>query len=351
MRVLPFSTGVCSRDIAVDLGTANTTLCARGGELVLSVPSVVALDARTGEPLAAGSEALELLGRDGVVAIRPLKAGVIVDLHGTVQMLRHLIDNVWRHRRGRPRVVASISSAVSAVQSRAVVEACIAAGACEARLIAKPIAAALGSGLPVEDPTGSMVLDIGAGSCEVAVISMAAIVASQLVPVGGHDLDRRIITHLNREHRVLIGEQTADQIKRQIGSASPPAGDTHIAILGRDTASQRLKSVRLTSREIHRTLEHPVTRIIDATKDTLARTPPQLAGDIMDRGITLTGGSSLLHGLPERLRLETGISARVADSPYTCIAIGAAKSLHKQPAPAPSSARPDIAATTTAAPN
>jgi rod shape-determining protein MreB len=351
MRFRPFSTGFLSRDIAVDLGTANTVMCVRGGEPVVSEPSIVAVDARTGGPVAVGSEALELLGREGIAAIRPLKDGVIADLPGTLEMLRHLIDRVRRHGRPRPRVVASVSSGVNAVQRRAVLEACLAAGAREARLVAKPIAAALGSGLPVEEPTGSMVLDIGAGSCEIAVISMAAIVASCPIPVGGRKFDERIVAHLKRNHQVLIGEQTAEEIKLQIGSASRHTQGAQIQILGRATASDTLTSVRVTSQEIQRALESPLTRIIEATKETLARTPPQLACDIIDRGITLTGGSSLLHGLPERLRLETGMPAHVADSPCTCIAIGSARSLDKQPTRSQSSGRPAIAVTTAAAPN
>jgi rod shape-determining protein MreB and related proteins len=331
MRFLPFSTRFRSRDIAVDLGTANTVLCTGGGEFVVSEPSLVAVDARTGSPLAAGSEALELLGREGIAAIRPLADGVIVDPQGAAEMLRHLISRIRSHGRPRPRVVASVSSAVNAVHRRAVLEVCLAAGAREPRLIAKPIAAALGSGLPVQEPTGSMVLDIGAGSCEVAVISMAGIVASRLIPVGGREFDKRIVAHLKRNHRVLVGERTAQEIKLRIGSASPHTQDAQIEIVGRATVSETLTSVRLTGREIHRALESPLTRIIEATRDTLARTPPQLACDIMDRGITLTGGSSLLHGLPERLRLETGMPVHVADSPCTCIAIGSARSLDKRP--------------------
>ena len=247
MRFLPLSTGCSSRDIAVDLGTANTVLSARGGELVVSEPTMVAVDTRTGGWLAVGREALELRGRDGIAAIRPLKDGVIVDLQGTEEMLRYLIAKVRRHRRPRPRVLASVPSGVSGVQRHAVAEACLAAGAREARLVAAPIAAALGSGLPVAEPTGSMVLDIGAGMSEVAVISLGTIVASQSIPVGGHTFDERIVTHLKRAHGVLIGEQTAEQIKLQIGSLSPYGQDAQIQILGRDMASEMLKSVALTS--------------------------------------------------------------------------------------------------------
>jgi rod shape-determining protein MreB and related proteins len=325
MRFLPFSTGFTNRDIAVDLGTAYTVVCVPGGELVVAEPSIVAVDAGTGEAIAAGSEALELLGHDGIVAIRPLKDGVIVDLQRAAEMLRRLIGSAQLHSRARPRVVAPVSGAVSAVQRRAVVETCMAAGVREVRLTAMPIAAALGSGLPVEQPTGSMVLDIGGGKCEVAVISMGAIVASRSIPVGGGELDQRIVGHLKRSHRVLIGEQTAEQIKLEIGSASAEADDAEIEILARDVASERLKAVRLTRQEIRSTLDRPITRVLQAAREILASTPPPLACDVMDRGITLTGGSSLLHGLAERLSRQTGTPARVADRPRTCIAIGAAR--------------------------
>ena len=348
MRFLPFSTGLSSRDIAVDLGTVNTVVCAQGGELVVAEPSIVAVDARSGAALAAGSEALELLGGDGIAAIRPLKGGVIVDLHGTAEMLRCLIGTVRPHGRRQPRLVASVSAAVGPVHRRAVVDACRVAGVRVGRLIATPIAAALGSGLPVEEPTGSMVLDVGGGRCEVAVISMGAIVASRSIPVGGCDFDQRIVAHLKRRHRVLIAEQTAEQIKVQIGSASTHAQDAQIEILARDMASETLRCVRLTGQEIQGTLESPITRVIQATKETLACTPPQLASDVLDRGITLTGGGSLLHGLAERLGRHTGTPARVADRPFTCTAIGAARALDKQPLVPNRPYAPGVAVTTAA---
>ena len=344
-RSLPFSSGFCSRDIAVDLGTANTVLSARGGEVVVSEPSVVAADARTGEPLAVGSEALELLGREGIAAIRPLKHGVVADLRATEELLRHLIGEVRRHRRAKPRVIAAVPTGVSGVQRRAVAQACVAAGAREARLIAKPIAAALGSGLPVEQPTGSMVLDIGAGTSEVAMISMGAIVASRLIPIGGEEVDERIVTHLKRKHGVLISQQAAEQIKVQIGSASPYGHDAPIEILGRDVGSESLRTVRLTRQEIGCALERLLAQIIEATRETLTRTPPQLACDVMDRGITLTGGGSLLHGLGERLGLETGLPARLADSPSACVAIGSSRSVESRTTRSRSSAPRAILAT------
>jgi rod shape-determining protein MreB and related proteins len=353
MRFLPFSTGLSSRDIdiAVDLGTVNTVVCAQGGELVLVEPSIVAVDARSGAALAAGSEALPLLGGDGIAAIRPLRGGVIVDLHGAAEMLRCLIGNVQPHGRRQSPVIASMSGAVGAVQRRAVVEACRVAGLREGRLIATPIAAALGSGLPVGEPIGSMVLDLGGGRCEVAVISMGAVVASRSIPVGGCDFDQRIVAHLKRRHSVLIGEQTAEQIKVQIGSASIHAQDAQIEILARDMASETLKRVWITGQEIRGTLESQIKRVIQATKETLACTPPQLASDVMDLGITLTGGGSLLHGLAERLSRETGTPARVADGPFTCTAIGAARALDKQPLVLDRPRTANVAVTTAAVSN
>jgi rod shape-determining protein MreB and related proteins len=340
MRLLPASTSLCGWDIAVDLGTANTVVSARGGELVVSEPSIVAVDARTGGPLAAGTEALELLGRDGVAELRPLKDGVIVELDGAVAILRHLLRRVRRYRRPRPRLIASVSSGASDVHRRAVAEACMAAGAREARLIAKPLAAALGSGLPVGEPTGSMVLDIGAGTSEMAMISMGSIVTSRSIAVAGDQFDQRIAAHLKREQRVVIGAQTAERIKVQLGSASPLVQEGQIEVVGRDLASEMLKTVRLTSQEVRGVLERPLARIIEATKETLAGTPPELAADVIDRGITLTGGGSLLPGLAVRVGLETAIPVQVAENACTCTAIGPVRSVdhqltRSQPAPRP----------------
>ena len=350
MRFLPFAFGFSRRDVAVDLGTVNTTVCAQGGELVVAEPSIVAVDAGTGGALAVGSEAGELLDGEGISIIRPLKVGMIVDVEAAAEMLRRLIGNVRRYVGGRPRVLASVSGAVSAVQRRAVVEACMMAGGREVRLISTPIAAALGSGLPVQEPTGSMVLDLGGGRCDVAVISMGAIVASRSIPVGGCDLDRRIVAHLKRRHRVLIGEQTAEQIKLQIGSASTHVEDAQMEILARDIASGGLKRVRLTRQEIRGVLEDPIAQVIRAAQETLACTSPELACDVMDRGILLTGGASLLHGLAERLSCHTGTPARVAERPGTCIAIGAARALDHQSLVVNRACAPALTVTTAAAP-
>ena len=326
MRLSPSLIGVCGGDPGVDLGTDRTVLSAHGGELVIAAPSMVAVDTRTGATLAAGSEALELLGRQGTTAIRPIKDGAIVDLERTAELLRHLIAKVERYRRSRSRVVASVPSGISAPQRRAVVDACLAAGPREARLIARPIAAALGCGLPVHEPIGSMVLDIGADRCEAAMISMRAIVTPQSIRVGSHEFDRRIVAQLRRTHQLLIGEHAVQHIKDQVDSPRPDPHAAHIDIAGQDLATGTLRSVRLTNHEIRTLLNTPITRIIEATIDTLARTPPQLAADAIDRGITLTGNESLLPGIAQQISLATGTPTHIADSTGRCAAIGAAKS-------------------------
>ena len=328
MRLFTFPTGFGGRDIAVDIGTANTVVYARAGGIVVSEPSIVAVDCRTGDLQAVGTEAWQILGRKEICAIRPLRGGVIADLRVTEEMLRYFIRKVHRQRWAHPRVVASVPSGVSGVERRAVAEACVSAGAREVYLIEKPIAAAIGAGLPVEQPTGSMVLDIGAATSEVAVLSMGGIVASRSLRVGGQDLDQAIINHLKRQYKLLIGRQTAEEIKLEIGSAFPQR-QAETETRGRDMASGLLTTVLLASEEIGWVLEKTLSRIIESVKETLDRTPPELACDIMDRGIVLAGGGSLLPGLIERLRHETGLPACVAESPCTCVAIGSGRALEK----------------------
>ena len=328
MRPFTFPTSLGGHDMAVDLGTANTVVYALGSGIVVSEPSVVAVDCRTGDLQAVGTEASQILGREQICAIRPLRGGVIADLKVTEGLLRYFIHKVHRHRWAHPRVVASVPSGVSAVEKRAVAEACLSAGAREAYLIEKPIAAAIGAGLPVEQPTGSMVLDLGAGTSEVAVISMGGIVASRSLRVGGQDLDQAIVNHLKRRYKLLIGQQTAEEIKLEIGSASPQQ-QAETEIRGRDIASEQLKTVLLTSEEIRWVLEKTLSRIIESVKQTLERTPPELACDIMDRGIMLAGGGALIRGLIELLGRETGMPACVAESPCTCVAIGSGRALEQ----------------------
>ena len=326
-----YLTGFGGRDMAVDLGTANTLVYVRGRGIVLSEPSVVAIDSRTGEVHAVGIEAKRMLGRTPgtISAIRPLKDGVIADFDVTEEMLRHFIQKVHQNRWAHPRVVVCVPSGVTGVEKRAVEEACLSAGARQAYLIEEPMAAAIGAGLPVGEPTGNMVVDIGGGTSEVAVISLGGIVVSQSIRVGGDELDEAIINYVKREYKLLIGQQTAEEVKLEIGSAYPLEEEVQAEIRGRDLVSGLPKTVVLTSEEVRAALEEPLVQIIDAVKETLDRTPPELASDIMDRGIMLAGGGSLLQGLDERLRDETQMPAHLAESPLTCVAVGSGRSLEE----------------------
>jgi rod shape-determining protein MreB and related proteins len=352
MRSFSSRTGLGGR-LGVDLGTASTVMYVLGSGIVVSEPSIVAVDARTGELCAAGTEVSEIVGRprEGIRAVRPLQGGVIADLNATADMLCHLIGKVQRNRWAHPRVVACVPSGVSGVERRAVAETCLSAGAREAYLIETPVAAAIGAGLRVEQPAGSMVLDIGAGISEVAVISMGGIVASRSIRVGGEELDEAILGYLKREHKLLIGRQAAEEIKRGIGCASPQSGDAARQILGRDMASELRRSVLLTSGEIRGVLDKPLSRIVELVRQTLDRTPSALAWDIIERGITLVGGGSMLRGLEELLLQETGITARLAESPCNCAAIGAGRSLQtlEQITGARSSVRRAVAPSTSVA--
>ena len=331
MGFFSYLTGFGGRDMAVDLGTANTLVYVRGRGIVLSEPSVVAIDSRTGEVHAVGIEAKRMLGRTPgtISAIRPLKDGVIADFDVTEEMLRHFIQKVHQNRWAHPRVVVCVPSGVTGVEKRAVEEACLSAGARQAYLIEEPMAAAIGAGLPVGEPTGNMVVDIGGGTSEVAVISLGGIVVSQSIRVGGDELDEAIINYVKKEYKLLIGQQTAEEVKLEIGSAYPLEEEVQAEIRGRDLVSGLPKTVVLTSEEVRAALEEPLVQIIDAIKETLDRTPPELASDIMDRGIMLAGGGSLLQGLDERLRDETQMPAHRAESPLTCVAVGSGRSLEE----------------------
>ncbi len=323
--------GFGGRDMAVDLGTANTLVYVRGRGIVLSEPSVVAVDALTGEVHAVGVDAKRMLGRTPatIQAIRPLKDGVIADFEVTEQMLRHFIQRVHQSRFAHPRVVVCVPSGVTGVEKRAVEEACLSAGARQAYLIEEPMAAAIGAGLPVAEPTGSMILDIGGGTSEVAVISMGGIVVSESIRVGGDEMDDAIVHHLKHTHKLLIGQQTAEEVKLEIGSAVDLPEDSTTEIRGRDLVTGLPKTVGLGSAEIRAALEEPVSQIVAAVKDTLDRTPPELAGDIMDRGITLAGGGALLRGMDVRLREECQMPCQLTESPLTCVAVGSGRSLEE----------------------
>jgi rod shape-determining protein MreB len=317
--------------MAVDLGTANTLVYVRGRGIVLSEPSVVAIDQRTNEVHAVGIEAKRMLGRTpgNISAIRPLKDGVIADFDVTEQMLRHFIQKVHQNRWAHPRVVVCVPSGVTGVEKRAVEEATLSAGARQAFLIEEPMAAAIGAGLPVAEPTGNMIVDIGGGTSEVAVISLGGIVVSQSIRIGGDELDDAIISYVKKEHKLMIGSQTAEEVKLEIGSAYPLREEVQAEIRGRDMITGLPKTVVLSSEDVRSALEEPISQIVDAVKMTLDKTPPELASDIMDRGIMLAGGGSLLQGLDERLRRETEMPIHVAESPLTCVAVGSGRSLEE----------------------
>ena len=323
--------GFGGRDMAVDLGTANTLVYVRGRGIVLSEPSVVAIDQRTGDVHAVGVEAKRMIGRTPgtISAIRPLKDGVIADFDVTEQMLRHFIQKVHQHRFAHPRVIVCVPSGVTGVEKRAVEEATLSAGARSAFLIEEPMAAAIGAGLPVAEPTGNMVVDIGGGTTEVAVISLGGIVVAQSIRVGGDELDEAIISYVKKEYKLMIGSQTAEEVKLEIGSAYPLREEVQAEIRGRDMITGLPKTVVLSSEDVRDALEEPLVQIIDAVKSTLDKTPPELASDIMDRGIMMAGGGSLLQGLDERLRRETEMPIHVAESPLTCVAVGSGRSLEE----------------------
>jgi rod shape-determining protein MreB len=331
MGIFNYLTGFGGRDMAVDLGTANTLVYVRGRGIVLSEPSVVAIDQSTRDVHAVGLEAKRMIGRTPgtISAIRPLKDGVIADFDVTEQMLRHFIQKVHQHRFAHPRVVVCVPSGVTGVEKRAVEEATLSAGARQAYLIEEPMAAAIGAGLPVGEPTGNMIVDIGGGTTEVAVISLGGIVVSQSLRVGGDEMDEAIINHIKREYKLLIGQQTAEEIKLEVGSAHPLKEEVQAEVRGRDMLTGLPKTVILSSEEVRHALEEPVSQIIDAIKSTLDKTPPELSADIMDRGIVLAGGGALLQGLDQRLRQETHMPTHLAESPLTCVAVGSGRSLEE----------------------
>lgn len=317
------------RDMAVDLGTANTLVYVRGRGIVLNEPSVVAVNTNTGGILAVGSEAKKMIGRTpgNIVAVRPLKDGVIADFEITERMLRYFILKVHRRRYlARPRMVICVPSGITGVERRAVIDAANQAGARTVHIIEEPMAAAIGAGLPVHEATGNMVVDIGGGTTEVAVISLGGIVTAQSIRVAGDELDNAIIQHIKKEYSLLLGERTAEQIKLTVGSAfANKDDDEHTEIRGRDLVSGLPKTVVVSAAEVRKAIEEPVNAIVDAVKTTLDKCPPELSGDIMDRGIVLAGGGALLRGLDERLRHETGMPIHIAETPLDCVALGAGK--------------------------
>ncbi|MFL6062475.1 MAG: rod shape-determining protein [Marmoricola sp.] len=316
------------RDMAVDLGTANTLVYVRGKGVLLDEPSVVAMHTQTREILAVGTDAKRMLGRtpEGITALRPLRDGVIADFDATELMLRHFIAQVHRRRYfAKPRMVICVPSGVTPVEQRAVKEAGYSAGARQVFIIEEPMAAAIGAGLPVHEATGNMIVDIGGGTTEVAVISLGGLVTTLSVRTAGDELDQAIIAYLKKEHSLMLGEATAEEIKLTLGSAFPMATELTGEVRGRDMVSGLPRTVPISSVEIRRAIEEPLHAITDAVRATLDQTPPELAGDIMDRGIVITGGGALLRGLDERLRHETGMPVHVAEDPLSSVALGAGK--------------------------
>ena len=320
-----------ARDMAIDLGTANTLVYERGRGIVISEPSVVAIDSRSGDVHAVGSEAQRMIGRTPatITAIRPLRHGVIADFEVTEQMLRYFMRKVHHSRLARPRLVMCAPSGITDVEKRAIEEASLSAGARQVHLIEEPLAAAIGAGLRIEEPVGHMVVDIGGGTSEVAVIALGGIVVSASLRIGGYDLDDAIIAHARSEHRLAIGAPTAEAIKLEIGSTRPLRAQSSAELRGRDLQSGLPKTIELTSDELQAALEPPLGAIIAAVKETLERTPPELASDIIDRGILLAGGGALLAGLEQRFRDETQMPAYLAESPLTCVAVGSGRSLEQ----------------------
>lgn len=328
--MLNFLLGLFSSDVAIDLGTATTLVYVKGRGIVLQEPSLVVVHKATNQILAVGNEAKTMLGRTpgSIVAIRPMRDGVIADFEITERMLRHFISQVHNRKSLiRPRIVVAIPSGCTEVEKRAVRDSAEQAGAREVFLVEEPMAAAIGAGLPVGEAQGNMIVDIGGGTTEVAVISLTDIVYGKSIRVAGDEMDEAIISHIKKTYNILIGERTAEDIKIQIGSAFPLEQELRMQIKGRDLVTGLPKSIELRSEEIREALEEPLIPIIETIKMTLERTPPELAADIADRGIILAGGSSLLKNLDERLRDETGVPVNLADDPTTAVAMGAGKLL------------------------
>jgi rod shape-determining protein MreB and related proteins len=324
--------GQFSRDLGIDLGTATTLVFARGEGIILCEPSVVAINKDNNRPLAFGNEAKGMLGRTpaNIVAVRPMRDGVIADFEITEMMLRHFINK--SHNRSafvRPRIVVGVPSGITGVEKRAVLDAAMHAGAREAYLVEEPMAAAIGANLPVSEAQGSMIVDIGGGTTEVAVLALGGIVVSKSIRVAGDEMDEAIVAHCRKNYNLLIGERTAEQIKIDIGSAYPLPEEKTIEVRGRDLVTGLPKTLTLTSSEIRDALAEPVATVVDAVRMTLEKTPPELAADIMDRGIVMAGGGSLLRGLDKYLAQETDMSVYVVDDPISCVAYGTGKILEE----------------------
>ena len=318
--------------MGVDLGTANSLVYVRHEGIVLREPSVVAKNTGDGQILAVGEEAKRMLGRTPgtITAMRPLRDGVIADFDTTASMLAYFIKKAMRNRSiFRPRVIVGVPSGVTEVEKRAVIDATMQAGAGEAFLIEEPMAAAIGAGLPISDPIGSMVADIGGGTTEVAVIALGGIVTSRSIRIGGDEMDEAIIQYSRRAYNLLIGERSAEEIKIAVGSAYPLNDEQVVDVRGRDLLSGLPRTIRMTSTEIREAMAEPIQAIVEAVKQTLERTPPELAADIVDRGIVLTGGGALLRGMDRLLAEETGMPVTVTDDPLIDVAAGTGRVLEE----------------------
>jgi rod shape-determining protein MreB and related proteins len=326
--------GFLTNDIAIDLGTANTLVYVKGQGIVLNEPSVVAVDKRTDKVLAIGIAAKEMLGRTPyeISAIRPLKDGVIADFEVSEKMLADFIRRVVKHRYlMKPRIIISVPSGITEVEKRAVRDSAENAGAREVFLLAEPMAAAIGVGLPVDQPSGSMIIDVGGGTTEIAVIALNGIVNNTSIRIAGDELDDSIIIYLKKNYNLLIGERTAEEIKCKIGSAYPLEKEDSMEVKGRDLIAGVPKTMKVSSAQIREAVSEPVTQIVEAVRQALEQTPPELASDILDRGIIMTGGGALLRGLDKRLRQETNLPVIVADDPLTCVVRGAGRCLENLP--------------------
>ena len=331
-KIIDYIHAALSNDIGIDLGTATTLVYVKGEGIVLREPSVVAVERGTSNVLAVGEEAKRMLGRTpgNIIAIRPMKDGVITDFEITEAMLRHFINKVRRRRfQVRPRIVIAIPSGITEVEKRAVKESAERAGAKQVFLIEEPIAAAIGVGLPIQEPVGNMIIDIGGGTTEMAVISLAGTVFSKSIRIGGDEMDEAIIEYLKKTYNLLVGERTAEEIKIKIGSAYPLEEEMTMEVRGRDLVAGLPKTVTVTSEEIREALQEPVRAIVEITKISLERTPPELAADLIEHGIVMAGGGSLLKGLDKLISEETGLPVFVADDPLTAVANGTGKVLNE----------------------
>jgi rod shape-determining protein MreB len=318
------------RDLAIDLGTANTLIYVRGQGVVLDEPSVVAVNVNDGRPVAVGMEAKRMIGRtpNHIKAIRPLKDGVIADFEVCEKMLRYFIQKVAGSKWSKPRMVICVPSGITGVEQRAVQDAAEYAGARKpVHIIEEPMAAAIGADLPVHEPSGNMIVDIGGGTTEVAVISLGGIVTAQSIRVAGDELDDAVLQYVKKEFSLAIGDRTAEEIKIQMGSAWPMEEELSADIRGRDLISGLPRTIEITTEQVREALAEPISAIVDAVKTTLDKTPPELAADIMEDGITVTGGGALLGGIDERLAHETGMPIRIADEPLYSVVIGSGRAL------------------------